>query len=100
MRTTVLRILETDKFKIFFCRFTKPRAAKSLHFEAKHDVLQCRQPWQKLGVLKHHATIMPTAPDFTAVDRHTARSRGVEAHGDAQGRRLAAARRTDERDDV
>src|SRR5262249_31151657 len=47
-----------------------------------------------------HAAIVAAALDLAAVHQDAAAACGLEPHGDAQRRGLAAAGRTDERDDL
>src|SRR5690348_11248741 len=51
-------------------------------------------------MLEYHAAVVATALDHATVDGNAATGRCVEAHGDAQGRRLAAAGRADQRHDL
>ena len=51
-------------------------------------------------MLEHHAAVVAAAVDLAAVDGDAAAGRRIEAHGDAQRRGLAAAGRSDQRDDL
>jgi hypothetical protein len=100
MRPAVERIRQADELEVARRGVPQLDPAHALHLQAEHHVLQRRQPRQKLGELKHHAAIVAAAPHLATVDRHLARRRGFEPHGDPQRRGLAAARRADERDDL
>src|SRR5262249_58601697 len=55
---------------------------------------------KQLGALERHAAVVAAALDLAAVDGDAAAARGLEPHGDAQRRGLAAAGRADQRDDL
>src|SRR5262245_23539469 len=50
-------------------------------------------------MLENHASVVPASFDLASIHDHPTATRGVKTHRDAQRRGLAAAGRTDQRDD-
>jgi len=59
-----------------------------------------RAPRQKIVALEHEAAVAAWAAHGAPVERHLARACRFKTRDDAQKRRLAAAGRTDERDEL
>ena len=96
----VERVGEPDELEIARRGGAQLRPPHALHFEPEHHVLQGGEPGQELGELEHHAAVVAAAPHLAAVHRDLAAGGGFEPHGNAQHRRLAAARRADEHHDL
>ena len=54
----------------------------------------------KSSELEHHAAVVAAAPHLAPIHGDLAAGRSFEPHGNAQHRRFAATRGTDERDDL
>src|SRR5262249_39081888 len=100
MRAPVLGVLQAYEVQVFLGRLTQLSAADAFHLQAKHYVLQGRQPGQQLRMLEHHAAIMPATVDFTAVHHHAAPIRRIKPHRNAKRSGLAAPGWTDQSDDL
>src|SRR5262249_41160584 len=96
----VERVGEPDELEIAGRGGAQLRPAHALHFESEHHVLQGGEPGQELGELKHHAAVVAAALHLAPIHCDFSAGRGFEPHGNAQRRRLAATRGTDERDDL
>src|SRR6516162_2660388 len=82
-------LLERDTFPF------GPRDA--LHFETEGDVAERGAPWKQLGeILEHHTTIHAAPGHGLAADTDLAGGRREEAGDDVEERRLAAAGRADD----
>ena len=73
---------------------------QSLHLERPRDVLDGGEPGKQRELLEHHAAIGPRRPDRTAVETQVAAAGRLEAAEDVQEGALAAARRSDDRDEL
>jgi hypothetical protein len=76
-----------------------PRVAPR-QLRGEQDVLEHAAPVQQHRRLEHHPDLGDGAPDRMVRDLHAARGRRAQPGHDAEQRRLAAARGTDERDEL
>src|SRR3954471_1756922 len=93
LRVVVLEASEPDPGNEFL-GFPRGRTT------AKENVLADREPGEKRIGLEHHAAVGAGALDRLAVEQHAAGGRRIEPGDDAQQRRLAAARRAEDADEV
>jgi hypothetical protein len=70
------------------------------HLEPEADILLDRAPGEQIEMLKDHGARLVRPGDIAAVEAHRPAGRHVEPVHDAQQRGLAAAARSDERDEL
>src|SRR5262249_16692195 len=101
MRIGLGEFLELDQLELLERNLLALAPADSLHFQAEGDVAERGAPREQLGkVLEHHAAVETMAGHRLAADADLAGAGSEEAGDDVEQRRLAAARRPDDADEL
>ena len=82
-------------FFVFGPVFAQPVAMRFDDFHGQQHVIKCRPPWQKGRVLERHADNLKRSGDFLVINNDSPLGRGHQAGYKFQQRRFAAARRSD-----
>ena len=96
VRVMVLEAGQPDHVDEPLAGFAPCVALHAPQLEAELDVAHHRPPRQQTELLEHHGAVLAGSGDGIAVDRHLARVGRDQPEQDVEERALAAARRTDD----